>query len=106
MVPSPGHGEGCNGWMKAVKAGCEMGAVHWEGQGLWVPLHGEVFHQGLGVALIPVGLVPSCKEGAQSCFLGCWRSLVQVGNGSPCTSDTRRTRWKSILLTPHLNLRD
>jgi len=65
-VPSPGHGEGCDGGMKAVKAGHEMGTVGWEGRGLWPPWQEEVFHEGFGVALTPVGMVPSCKEGAQS----------------------------------------
>lgn len=105
-VPPPGHEEGCDGGMKAVKTGREMGPVCWEGQGLWSPLHGEVFHEGFGVALIPVGMAPSCKEGAQSWFLGSWRTLVWVRCGSPCTSCTRRMRWGSILLPPHLNSRD
>lgn len=114
MVPSPGHGEGCDGGMEAVKAGHEMGPVHWGGQDLWPFVHREVFHERFRVGLIPAGMVLSCKEAPKSwglCWMSsagfqCWRSLVQDGHGSPHTSGTRRMRWGSILLTPHLNPRD
>lgn len=74
MVPSPGHGKGCDGEMKAVKAGQKMGAVH---QGLWPFVLREVFHEKFRVGLIPTGRALSCKEGPQPWRL-CWTSVLEV----------------------------
>lgn len=80
-VPSPGHGEGCDGGRKAMQAGSEMGAVHRAGQG-WCPfVHREVFHERFEVTLVPMDTVLSHKAGPQSWALGCWRSLGQDGHG-------------------------